>query len=162
MPLRREIHRFLWVSAIALLVAMFFRATLPPSIESDVEANLIETAPRDTSVSAARTSQTIGWSRQLMDVPGGARVLFPSAEPVAEITSFEPTQDSEPVLKGIIQSDGGLVAVFLTPESSAYRTLGVGETVGKYRIVAVGADRVLMRSPSGDEFFHLRGPGEHP
>ena len=89
-------------------------------------------------------------------------MLFPSAEVVAEITPLEPAPDSQPVLKGIIQSDDGLVAVFLTPEGSTYRTLGVGETVGKYRIVTVEADQVLMRSPAGDEFFHLRGPGEHP
>lgn len=163
MLLRREVHLILWVSALALVVAMIFRATLPPITESGSEANLLDTATQVRSDNDGKASGTAVWRRQLIEVPDTARALFPAAsEPVEEpVQQVVPTH-AIPVLKGVIQSGSELRAVFVDPNGGDYRTLGAGDTVGDYEIVAVEADQVSMRSPQGDEIFHLRGPGEHP
>jgi hypothetical protein len=163
MPLRREIHLILWVSALALLSAMILRATLPASSDSWMEANLTDTAIPANSGNEGQGSSAFHWSRQLTESPGTAPTLFPmAAGPVEVVSPPEGAPDTAPVLKGVVQSDRGMLAVFLDPGSGTYRTLGVGDTIGAYRIVAVEADQVSMFSPRGDEFFQLRGPGEHP
>lgn len=163
MPLRREIHLILWVSALALVVAMTFRATLPASSDSWMEANLPDTAVPANFGNDGHGSPAFHWSRQLTESPETARSLFPVVDgPVAEMQMPEGAPDTAPVLKGVVQSDRGMLAVFLDPGSGTYRTLGVGDTIGAYRVTTVEADQVSVFSPRGKELFQLRGPGEHP
>ena len=66
------------------------------------------------------------------------------------------------MLKGMVRSESGLRAVFLDPADGSYRTLGVGDTMGSYRVTVVATDRASMTSPQGERLFHLRGAGESP
>ena len=84
MPIRSEVHLILWVTALALAVAMIFRATLPPPTDVGAESNLIDTV---TSDFADQVVTTRPWSRELIEVPGTSRLLFPvDAVPAAIAT----------------------------------------------------------------------------
>lgn len=162
MLIRREIQLFLWVSALALVGVMFFRGTVYPVSDSGADHSFADNIRGPEADPVEVTPEQEPWSRTLLDAAADSRPLFRVAAPAGAAVEEENAADIAPLLKGIAETDVGLVAVFQDPASGQFRTVGPGDRVGRYEIVAVRADRVSVTSVEGDDVLHLRGAGEHP
>lgn len=99
------------------------------------------------------------------EIDDGSHRLFRirSAAIAAPLQAMAPPLPTiEPVLRGIIVSDGAPGAIFaLDGQDPQYRVVKVGESVAGYAIDAIGTDTVTSTTLDGStRTFELRGRGE--
>jgi hypothetical protein len=158
--MRAEIHALLWIAAIVSVAYAAARfaddpdvAVLAPmaaKIDAESEAVAVTAGVPKTSVAEASL---------------GGRPLFPvvaPSEPTPAVTAPVVVQAPPPVLKGVIEHDGMLKAVFASAhDPSQYSVVANGEMVAGTEITAIESDSVTARLPDGSVVtMKLRGTGE--
>lgn len=95
------------------------------------------------------------------------RFLLPGTESVADVPPAPlpfgaSAPDAGPRLFGIVQVDGAARALVQLANDSTPRLVMVGDRMGPWRVVRIGADRVDMQSSSGTRTLRLsrRSPSD--
>jgi hypothetical protein len=159
MPMRFELVLILWVMALgAVGWAISGGSQNADSVLSssrDGAAN--EAAFVQGQASATQTSIT---PRDLGGTPVEPRLIFAvQALPPNEQPVTDTAQDFS--LRGIVRSTSGYRAVFAGPgDQPDYTVVGAGDAIGLFDVVAISADRVVLRSAGGERALTLRGRGE--
>ncbi|MGH7268067.1 MAG: hypothetical protein ACREMB_24885, partial [Candidatus Rokuibacteriota bacterium] len=144
----------LWLPGVASAESPF---AVGPGVRSPAAASPAEVQDR----MRALTEKFLG------GLPTGDSPL-PAGQPAAEtpVAATPPPAPGVPasdlLLAGIVITADRRMALVQEPGQDGGRFVQVGETIGRYRVTAVEADRVALEGPDGAVELRLRGPGPAP
>lgn len=157
--MRFELVLILWVMALGMVGWAISGG--PPTADSVLSGSRDGAANEAAFAQGRASAAQINFSpRDLGGTAVEPRLIFAvQALPSNERPVTDTQQDFS--LRGIIRSSSSYRAVFAGPgDQPDYTVVGAGDVIGSFDVVAISADRVVLRSAGGERELTLRGTGE--
>jgi hypothetical protein len=156
--MRAELIALLWLVAAGSVAYAATRLTLDGPLAPPEPKAPLETIPLTQASIVSRPHTTVA------DLTWDGRTIFPETASLAAAQApTAATAVAPPVLKGIVEQDGYLRAVFAAPDGvgAPYIVATTGETVGGLKMLSIDRDGITAAASDGTVVtMKLRGAGE--